>query len=67
MHLIRVLNLKGEQQAHRFNTLLAAVNVVAQEQVGCLWRRPSLVKEPQEIVILPVNVSTNDQGCLKSK
>ncbi|KAJ2678884.1 hypothetical protein GGH99_005607, partial [Coemansia sp. RSA 1285] len=39
--------------------LLTAVDIVAQKQIVCLWREPAVFKEPQEIVVLPVNVAAD--------
>ena len=32
-HILRVLNFQGQQQADSFNTLVAAINIVPQEEV----------------------------------
>jgi len=46
-----------KQQANGLETLLAAVNVVPQEQVVGLGWKPSVLKEPQQIWILTMDIA----------
>ena len=55
--VLGVLDLVGEQQADRLERLLAAVHVVAEEQVVGLWREAAVLEEPQQICVLAVDVS----------
>lgn len=61
MDFLWVLDLKCEEDAERLDALLAAVDVVAEEQVVRLRRRACVVQEPQEVVVLPVDVRSHCQ------
>lgn len=53
----RVLDLVGQQQADHFQGELAPVDVVPQEQVVGLRRVLAVVEQPQQVGVLPVDVS----------
>ena len=52
-----VLDLVGEQQADGFDGVLAAVHVVAQEEVVGVGREAAQVEQSQQVVELPVDVA----------
>lgn len=52
-----ILDFVGQQQADCLQRLLAPVDVVAQEQVVRLRRKPSVFKKSKQVVVLPVNVT----------
>ena len=52
-----VPHLESEQQADGFKALLATIDVVAQKQVVCLRREPAILEQPQQVGILPVDVT----------
>lgn len=54
-----VLDLVREQEADRFERLLATVDIVSQEQVVGLRRETTILEEAQKIVVLPVNIAAN--------
>lgn len=55
--VLGVLDLVGEQQADRLERLLAAVHVVAEEQVVGLWREAAVLEQPQQVCVLAVDVA----------
>jgi hypothetical protein len=50
--------------ASYLNTEVAAVHVVAQEEIACLGRVATNFEQLHKIVVLPVNVTTNGDGCV---
>jgi hypothetical protein len=44
---------------------VAPINVITKEQVVCVRRVPCIVHEPEQVVVLPVDVSTNNQWCFQ--
>ena len=54
-----VLDLVGEQEADGLQRLLAAVNVVPEEEVVGLGREAAVLEEPQEVVVLAVDVAAD--------
>ena len=55
--VLGVLDLVREQEADRLERLLPAVDVVAQEQVVCIRREPTVLEQPQQVVVLAVYVT----------
>lgn len=55
--VLRVFDLVGQKQADGLQRLLPSVYVVAQEQVVALWGEAPVFKEPQQIVVLAVDVA----------
>lgn len=55
--VLRVLDLVGQQQADGLQRLLAAVHVVAEEQVVGLGREAAILEKTQQIRVLPVDVT----------
>ena len=52
-----VFDLVGQQQADGLQGLFASVYVVPQEQVVALWWKAPIFKQPQEIIVLPVDIT----------
>ena len=52
-----VFDFVGEQQTDGLERLLAAVHVVAEEQVVWLGRESTVLEQTQEVVVLAVNVT----------
>lgn len=50
-------HLEREQQADGLQTLLAAVHVVAQKQIVGLGREATILKQPQKVRVLPVDIT----------
>ncbi|KAG7267269.1 hypothetical protein CRUP_014998 [Coryphaenoides rupestris] len=54
------IRAEGQQQADGLQGLLAPVHVVAQEQVVGLWREAAVLKEPQQVRVLAVDVTCGE-------
>lgn len=52
-----VFDLVSQQQADGFQGLFASVYIVSEEQVVALWWEASIFKKPQQIVVLPMNIT----------
>lgn len=52
-----VFDLVSQQQTDGLQGLLASVYVVAQEQVVALWWKASIFKQPEQIIVLPMNIT----------
>lgn len=52
-----VFDLVSQQQTDGLQGLLASVYVVPQEQVVALWWKASIFKQPEQIIVLPVNIT----------
>ena len=55
--VLGVFDLVREQQADRLERLLAAVHIVAEEEVVRLWREASVLKEAKQVKVLAVQVA----------
>lgn len=55
----------SQQQTDRFQTLLSAVDIVAEEQVVALGRIAAIFEQTQKVVKLSVNVAANFQRCFQ--
>jgi hypothetical protein len=62
--VLGILDLVGEQQADGLERLLAAIYVVAEEEVVGLGREAAVLEEAEEVIILPVDIAANlrDKG-----
>lgn len=56
-----VFDLVSQQQTDGFQGLFASVYIVPKEQVVALWWEASIFKKPQQIVVLPVNITWSDK------
>lgn len=54
-----VLDLVGEKQTDGFEGLLAAVDVIAEEEVVGFWWEAAVLEQAQEVVVLSVNVTAD--------
>lgn len=52
-----VFDLVGQQKADGFQGLLPSVHVVAQEKVVRLGREATILKQPQQICVLPMDIT----------
>lgn len=57
--VLRVLDLVREEEADSLQRLLAAVDVVSKEQVIRLGREATILKEPQKVIVLSMDVAAN--------
>ena len=54
-----IFDLEREEQTNRLETLPAAVNVVAKKQIIGVRGESSVLKQPQDVVVLAVNVTAS--------
>lgn len=52
-----VFDLVRQQQADGLQGLLASVYIVAEEQVVALWWEAAIFKKPEQIIVLPVDIT----------
>lgn len=52
-----VFDLVGQQQADGLQGLLASVYIVPQKQVVALWRKAPIFKQPEQIIVLPMDIT----------
>lgn len=55
-------DLERVQQANRLDALPPPVHVVPQEQVRRLWGQSPVLEQPQQVVVLPVDVPAHFDG-----
>ena len=63
--VLGVLDLVREEEANSLETLLATVDVIAQEEIIRLGREATVLEQTQQVVVLPVDITANLDGCLK--
>lgn len=56
VELVGVLHFEGEQQTDCLEALFAAVDIIPQEQIARIGRKSPILKEPQQIIVLPVYI-----------
>jgi hypothetical protein len=66
-HALRVLYFEREKQTQCFYALIAAIHVVAKEQVVRLWRHSNIIHETKQIVVLAVNIGAYNERRLQSQ
>lgn len=52
-----IFNFVGQEETDGLQGLLPPVHVVAQKQVVALRREASIFKQPEQVVVLPVDVT----------
>lgn len=55
--VLGILELVGKKKADSLQRLFASVHIVPQEEVVCFGREATILKEPQQVCILTVNVT----------
>ncbi len=55
--ILWIFDLVGKQQTDSFQRLFSSVDVISQKQVVTLGRETSVFEQPQQVVVLPVDVS----------
>ena len=58
--VLRVLDLVRKEQTDRLERLLASVHVIAQEEVVGLWRKTTVLEQPEQVVVLAVDVACTE-------
>ena len=64
--VLGVLHLVRQEKADHLQTLLAAVDVVAEEQVVRLGREAAVLEEAEQIAVLAVHIAANLRGASSS-
>ena len=57
--MLRVLNFERKQQTYGFDALPTPVHVVPQEKIAAVRRHAPVLKKPQHVVVLSVDVSAH--------
>ena len=55
--LFKKSHLECQKQANRFQALLATVYIVAEEQVVCIRREVSILKQAQQVRVLAMDIT----------
>ena len=56
---LRVLDLVRQQQADHLKPSLAAIDVISEEEIILIGRVAAVIKEAEQVVILPVHVAAD--------
>lgn len=59
--VLRILDFVGEQQTDRFQRLLSSVHVVAQEQIIRVRWEVAVLKQAQQVIILPMDITWKER------
>jgi hypothetical protein len=59
--VLRVFDLVSQKQANYFQTLLSAIDVIAQEQVVALRREPTILEQTEKVIVLTVNIAYENE------
>lgn len=57
-----VFDFVGQQEADGLQGLLPPIHIVTQEQVVAFWREAAILKQPQQIIVLPVDVTCGTES-----
>lgn len=55
--VLGIFDFVGQEETDGLQGLLPPVHIVPQEQVVALWREASIFKEPQQVIVLAVDVT----------
>ena len=55
--VLRVLDFVAQEEANCFDRLLATVDIVTQEQIVGLRRESAVLEDPQQIIVLSMNIT----------
>jgi hypothetical protein len=57
--VLGILDLVGQEEADGLERLLSAINVVAKEEVVRLGREPAILEQPEQVIVLPVDITAD--------
>lgn len=57
-----IFDFVGQQEADGFQRLLPPVHIVTQKQVVAFWREAPVLEQPQQVVVLPVDVTCRTEA-----
>jgi len=52
-----VLDLVCEEKTNCLERLFASIDIVAEKEVVCFWGKAAILKQTEEVVVLPVDVA----------
>lgn len=52
-----VFDFVGQQKADGFQGLLPSIHIVPQEKIVCLWWEAAVLEQPQQVCVLPMNIT----------
>lgn len=52
-----IFDFVGQEETDSLQGLLPPVHIVTQKQVVALWREAPIFKQPQQVIVLPVDVT----------
>lgn len=55
--VLRVFDFVGQKKTNGLQRLLPPVHVVTQKQVVALRRKAPILKQPQQVIVLPVDIA----------
>lgn len=55
--VLRVFDFVGQQKTDGFQRLLPPVHIVSQKQVVAFRREAPILKQPQQVIVLPMDVT----------
>ena len=55
--ILGILDLVGQKEANGLHRLLPSVNIVPKEEVVGIWRESAILKQPEEVTVLAVDIS----------
>ena len=64
--VFRILDLVCQEQTDGLEGLLSSIYVITEEEVVCLWRKPTIFEQAEEIVVLAMNITADLEGEIES-
>ncbi len=55
--VLRVFDFVCKEETDRFEGLFSSIHIISQEKVVCFWRETAVLKESEEVVILPMYIT----------
>jgi hypothetical protein len=55
--VLGVLDLVGEEQTNSLERLLPTIDIVAKEQVVCLWWEATIFEQSEQVIVLAVYIT----------
>lgn len=55
--VLRKLDFESQQQTYGFKRLFSSIDIISQKQIVCLRRKSTVLKETQQIKVLPMYVT----------
>ena len=55
--VVRVFNFIGQQKTNSLKIVLSPINIISQEQIITLRRESAIIKEPNQVFVLPMDIT----------